>query len=94
MNLEDFESKYRDAIDEILNQLQTLTLVVARAETKISEIGNSVQKLSLTVEEFITVNRSQEIQPKQTEVSEIKPKQAEVSESDWPILHESPDSEH
>jgi hypothetical protein len=83
MNMEDFESKYRDAIDEILNQLQTLTLVVARAETKISEIGNSVQKLSLTVEEFITVNRSQEIQPNQ----------AEVSESDWPILPESPDSE-
>lgn len=83
MNLEDFESKYRDAIDEILNQLQTLTLVVARAETKISELGNSVQKLSLTVEEFIAENRSQEIQPSI----------GEVTESDSPTLPELPDSE-
>ncbi len=84
MNLEEFESKYRDAIDEILNQLQTLALVVARSETKISEIGNSLQKLSLTVEEFIAERRSQEIQPNQ----------AEVNESDTPILPESPDSKH
>lgn len=53
MTLDEFESRYRNAIDEILNQLQTVTLLVAQAEDRIAEVGNSVQRLNLTVEEFI-----------------------------------------
>lgn len=59
MNLDDFEFQYREAIDDINNRLQTLTLLVAQAESKIVEVGDSVQGLSQTVEEFITEQRSQ-----------------------------------
>ena len=54
MNLQEFESQYRDAMDETLNQLQTATLLLAQVEVKIAEIGSSVQNISQRVEEFIT----------------------------------------
>lgn len=58
MNLDEFESQYRDTMDETLNQLQTATLLVAQVQAKIAEIGRSVQNISLTVEEFITQQKS------------------------------------
>jgi hypothetical protein len=57
MNLQEFESQYRDAMDETLNQLQTATLLLAQVEAQIAEIGSTVQNLSLRVEEFITQQR-------------------------------------
>ena len=59
MNLQDFESQYRNAMDEILNELQTAILLLAQAERKIYEIGNNVQNLSQIVEEFIGNQKSQ-----------------------------------
>lgn len=54
MNLQEFESQYRDAMDETLNELQTAALLLAQLQRKISLIGNSVQSLSQSVEEYIS----------------------------------------
>lgn len=59
MNLQDFESQYRQAMDETLNELQTAMLLLAQAQRRITEIGNNVQNLSQSVEEFI-VNQKPE----------------------------------
>jgi uncharacterized protein YoxC len=53
MSLQEFESQYRDAMAETLNELQTAVLLLAQVQRKISEIGSSVQNLSQSVEEFI-----------------------------------------
>lgn len=53
MNLEEFETTYREAMDEALNELQAAILLLAQVQRKIHEIGNSVQHISESVEEFI-----------------------------------------
>ncbi|MBG1270830.1 hypothetical protein [Nostoc sp. WHI] len=53
MNLQEFETQYREAMAETLNDLQTAVLLLAQAQHKISKIGSSVQNLSERVEEFI-----------------------------------------
>jgi hypothetical protein len=57
MNLQDFESQYRDAMVETLNELQTAMLMLAQVQRKISEIGSTVQHLSQNVEDFITTQK-------------------------------------
>ena len=57
MELEEFEAQTRNAIDKILNQLQTATLLIAELETQLSEAGASVQTLSQLVETFINERR-------------------------------------
>lgn len=59
MNLEEFEVQSQNAIEEILNHLQTTNLLVAQAEEQIEEVGRSVQSLSQLIEEFIAQQRSQ-----------------------------------
>lgn len=54
MNMQEFESQYRDAMDETLNELQTAVLLLAQLQRKIEQIGNSVQSLSQSVEVYIT----------------------------------------
>lgn len=54
MTLEEFEAQYRNAMDEILNQLQTTILLLAQAQSKTAEVGNSIQILSQTVEVFLS----------------------------------------
>ena len=54
MNLQDFESRYRNQMSETLNELQAATLLLAQLQLKINQIGSSVQSLSQNVEEFIT----------------------------------------
>ncbi|MBW4689438.1 MAG: hypothetical protein KME40_31205 [Komarekiella atlantica HA4396-MV6] len=53
MNLQDFESQYRESMSEMLNELQTAVLMLAQLQLKISKLGSSVQNMSETVEEFI-----------------------------------------
>lgn len=53
MNLEEFESHYRQTLEESLNELQTAVLLVSRLENRITVIGQNLQSLSQTVEEFI-----------------------------------------
>ncbi|GAC1467139.1 MAG: hypothetical protein NVS2B14_04950 [Chamaesiphon sp.] len=57
MNLENFETQYSNAMDELLNKLQTVSLLLAQAQDQIMEINHSVQNVSHTVEEYINQNR-------------------------------------
>lgn len=59
MNIEEFENQYRNSIDEALNQLQTAVLLLAQLEDRITVIGQDLQNLSQTVEEFVTEQRSE-----------------------------------
>lgn len=53
MNLEEFETHYRNTIDQSLNQLQTAVLLLAQLEARITNVGLDLQRLSQTLEEFI-----------------------------------------
>jgi uncharacterized protein YoxC len=59
MNLQDFESQYRNNMTDTLNELQTAMLMLAQVQQKIYDIGNSVQHLSQNVEEFIDNQKTQ-----------------------------------
>jgi hypothetical protein len=59
MNLQDFESQYREAMAETLNELQTAVLLLAQLQQKISTIGSSVQNISERVEEFIANQKAE-----------------------------------
>jgi len=59
MNSQDFESQYRDAMNETLNELQSAILLLAQAQRKISIIGSSVQNLSQSVEEYLINQKSE-----------------------------------
>jgi len=52
MNLEKFETQYRDVIDETLNQLQTV--VLHWYNYKLDQCWSDLHNLSQTVEEFVT----------------------------------------
>lgn len=58
MDLEAFRTQTRDAIDQSLNQLQTITLLIAQIEQQLVETGRSVQDLSHLVERFINEQQS------------------------------------
>jgi len=59
MNIEEFELNYRNGIDDTLNQLQTTVLLLAQLEDRITVIGQDLQTLSQTVEEFVTQQRDE-----------------------------------
>lgn len=53
MSIEEFELEYRKAMSETLDELQTAALLLAQVQYKISEVGNSVQTISQSVEDYI-----------------------------------------
>ncbi|MBD2343864.1 hypothetical protein [Anabaena subtropica] len=53
MNINDFETSYRDAMAEALNELQSAVLLLEQLQRKIYTIGNSVQNINENMEEFI-----------------------------------------
>lgn len=59
MNIEEFELNYRNGIDDTLNQLQTAVLLLAQLEDRITVIGQDLQNLSQTVEDFVTQQRDE-----------------------------------
>lgn len=59
MNLQDFETQYRETMAETLNDLQTAVLLLAQVQQRISKIGSSVQNLSERVEEFIANEKAE-----------------------------------
>lgn len=61
MNIEEFELNYRNGIDDTLNQLQTAVLLLAQLEDRITVIGQDLQNLSQTVEEFVTQQRDERV---------------------------------
>ncbi|MBW4554524.1 MAG: hypothetical protein KME59_01030 [Trichormus sp. ATA11-4-KO1] len=54
MDIQDFESNYREAMAEALNELQTAVLMLAQVQRKIYEIGSSMQNMNDKVEVFIS----------------------------------------
>lgn len=50
--MSEFEGRYRAAIDDALNQMQTVVLLLAQAETKTVELGNSLQNIRTMMDEF------------------------------------------
>ncbi|WZF15565.1 hypothetical protein WKK05_23730 [Nostoc sp. UHCC 0302] len=46
-------------MDQTLNELQAAALLLAQVQMKISEVGNYVQYISETVEEFIVEEKAQ-----------------------------------
>ena len=59
MNLDEFENQYRSLLDTSLNQLQTAVLLMAQLEANITNIGQNLQNLSQTLEEFVAEQRSE-----------------------------------
>ena len=59
MNSQDFESQYRDTMNETLNGLQSAILLLAQAQLKISIIGSSLQNLSESVEQYLINQKSE-----------------------------------
>ena len=58
MNLDEFENQYRRALETNLNRLQTTVLLIAKLETIVSEVGQDLQNLTLTFEEYINEQRA------------------------------------
>ncbi len=58
MNLDEFENQYRRALDANLNRLQTAVLLIAKLETIVSEVGQDLQNLTSTFEEYINEQRA------------------------------------
>ena len=59
MNLEEFENNYRNALEQSLNELQTAALLAAELENRIAVIGENLQNISQTVEEFIVEQKAE-----------------------------------
>lgn len=57
MNLDEFENQYRRALDANLNRLQTAVLLVAQLETIVAEVGQDLQNLTLSFEEYVNEQR-------------------------------------
>ncbi|KJH72280.1 hypothetical protein UH38_07580 [Aliterella atlantica CENA595] len=58
MNLDEFETQYRTAIENNLNQLQTAVLLIAQLETIVTNVGQDLQNLTLTFEEYVDSQRN------------------------------------
>jgi hypothetical protein len=61
MNLEEFEVEYQVAIDDALNQMQALVLLLACAEAKTVELGDSLQSIRQMTASFFTEQRKQSV---------------------------------
>jgi uncharacterized protein YhaN len=53
---ENLQTQYREALDETLNQLQSVTLLIAQIEAKMDDVRDSMNSLCQVVEEIITSN--------------------------------------
>jgi exonuclease VII small subunit len=57
MDIEEFEAEYRTNMEETLNQLQTAVLLLAKLESKLVNVGQNLQNISQTVEDFVIQQR-------------------------------------
>ena len=60
MDIEELESRYREEIDRLGNQLQNTALEVSQIETAILQMGQSIENLNVIIEEFIQQQQDQE----------------------------------
>ncbi|BCL37580.1 hypothetical protein [Nostoc sp. MS1] len=59
MNIKDFETYYRDAMAEALNELQSAVLLLEQAQRKIYTIGNCVQNINDNFENVIAQEKKE-----------------------------------
>lgn len=59
MKLDEFENQYRRALDANLNRLQTAVLLIAQLEAIVVDVGQDLQNLTLTFEEYVNKQRAQ-----------------------------------
>lgn len=62
MNLDEFETQYRQVMDQTINQLQIATLLLSRlsqVEANLLKVSQNLQTLTQTMEEFITQQRTE-----------------------------------
>jgi len=57
MNLQEFETSYREQTRDILNRLQSTMLVSSQLEAALAEIHESVQSLTRDVETLLAEQR-------------------------------------
>lgn len=60
MDIEELESRYREEIDRLGNQLQNAALEVSQIETAILQMGQSIENLNVIIEEFIQQQQGKE----------------------------------
>ena len=58
MNLDEFENQYRRALDANLNRLQTAVLLIAQLQVVVLEVGQDLQNLTLSFEEYVNEQRA------------------------------------
>jgi ferritin len=58
MELNEFETQFRSMVDLTLNQLQTVTLLIAQLQRQNADAGDSVQRLTQFVEDFVAEQRN------------------------------------
>ncbi|MBD2252391.1 hypothetical protein [Nostoc parmelioides] len=58
MNVNDFETYYKNAMAEALNELQSAVLLLEQVQRKIYIIGSSVQNLNENMEDFINKQKA------------------------------------
>lgn len=66
MNIQEFESQYQESVSKILNELQSMAIISNRLESRIVEVGASVQDLNKMVEIFLKEQRDTQAAPDQT----------------------------
>ncbi|MBV8887749.1 MAG: hypothetical protein JO235_27655 [Chroococcidiopsidaceae cyanobacterium CP_BM_RX_35] len=62
MNLNEFETQYRETMEQSINQLQAAALLLSQltqVETNVLAVGQNLQTLSQIVEEFIAQQRTE-----------------------------------
>ncbi|HEY9820272.1 MAG TPA: hypothetical protein V6D35_05760 [Candidatus Sericytochromatia bacterium] len=60
MNLQELETRYRQEIDTLGNQLQNAVLGLSQVETRLLQMGDSIQNLNRIIEEFIQQQQEEE----------------------------------
>lgn len=81
MDLDEFEAQYRSAIDDVLNQMQTVVLLLAQAETETVRIGESIQGIRQMMDRFLLEQRQGDTADRAlTELSAVKRAERELRE--------------
>lgn len=58
MTSEELQHQYREALEETLNQLQSVTLLIAQIEAKMDNVRESMQSLCQVMEAIVSSNPS------------------------------------
>ena len=58
MTSENLQQQYRETLDETLNQLQSVTLLIAQIEAKMDDVRESMQSLCEIMESIIATQPS------------------------------------